>query len=57
MADEKKQELSLEDLETVGGGKIVDRPKKKTSAASTTDEESNLRVADGRGHGGGFHVM
>ncbi len=48
MADEKVQELSLEDLESVGGGVIVDRPKKKSSV-DATDEDSNLRVADMRG--------
>ena len=58
MADEKKQELALEDLESVGGGAQFPPcdKKKKTSAVatSTNDEESNLKVAVAATH---FKVM
>lgn len=50
MADEKMQELSLEDLELVGGGVKIDRgDEKRKSSVDVTDEDSNLRVADIRG--------
>lgn len=40
MADEKVQELSLEDLESVGGGVKIDRgdEKKKTTAVVNADK-------------------
>lgn len=59
MADEKKQELSLEDLESVGGGVKIDRgdEKRKSSVATASDEESNLRVAASKFGNDGHHVM
>ncbi len=43
MADEKKQELSLEDLEFVGGGAQFppcDKKKKTTAVAETAEAET-----------------
>ncbi len=59
MTDEKKRELAPEDLESVGGGVKIDRgdEKRKSSVATASDEESNLRVAASKFGNDGHHVM
>lgn len=49
MADEKKQELSLEDLESVGGGVQHIEKRKEVSAVATSDEDTKVAFSDGRG--------
>lgn len=51
MADEKVQELSLEDLESVGGGAQFPPcdKKKKSSVEAASDEEARVAFSDGRG--------
>ena len=51
MADEKVQELSFEDLESVGGGAQFPPcdKKRKSSVATASDEDAKVSFTDGRG--------